>query len=162
MRLIIYGQPAPQGSKKFVGVNRAGRGVIIDASPRTRTWRGEVLDAVDRYMENNGSIFEPFSCAVHVHMVFSLVRPKTVTRKKRPHPSTAPDLSKLARATEDALTAARVWADDALVVGYTRLAKVYCGEDLDALDRPGCVVMIKPAPVSIELPLGGSRLQLEA
>ena len=162
MRLIIYGNPAPQGSKRFVGVNKAGRGVIIDANPRTRTWRADVIDAVDRYIENHGSTFEQFTCAVQVHMVFSLLRPKTVTRKKRPHPSAAPDLGKLARSTEDALTAARVWADDALVVEYTRLAKVYCDEDPDSLPRPGCLVLIAPAPVSIELGPRRALLQLEA
>lgn len=162
MRLVIFGNPAPQGSKRFVGVNKAGRGVIIDSTPRTRVWRSDVVDAAKRYMEIHGSDFEPFSCAVQVHMVFSLLRPKTVTRAKRPHPSVAPDLGKLARATEDALTAARVWGDDALVVEYTRLAKVYCGEDLDALDSPGAVVLIAPARPAIELPAGGARVQLKA
>lgn len=32
--------------------------------------------------------------------------------------------------------------DDARVVEYVRLAKVYPGEDKGALDRPGCVVTI--------------------
>jgi Holliday junction resolvase RusA-like endonuclease len=43
---------------------------------------------------------------------------------------------------EDALTAAGVWVDDARVVEYTRLAKVFCNEDPEALDRPGVVIHI--------------------
>ena len=53
-----------------------------------------------------------------------------------------PDLSKLARGVEDALVAAGVMKDDALIVEYTRLAKVYVGEDEEALDRPGVLILL--------------------
>jgi hypothetical protein len=44
--------------------------------------------------------------------------------------------------TEDALTDAGVWEDDSRVVEYKRLAKVFPGEDVDALDVPGAVIRI--------------------
>jgi Holliday junction resolvase RusA-like endonuclease len=45
-------------------------------------------------------------------------------------PASTPDLSKLLRSTEDALTGV-VWKDDARVVEYTRLAKYYVGHDAE-------------------------------
>jgi len=53
-----------------------------------------------------------------------------------------PDVSKLARSTEDALTAAGIWKDDARVVEYTRLAKVFPGEDRQSLEAPGVIIEI--------------------
>ena len=44
------------------------------------------------------------------------------------------------RSTEDALSDAGFWADDARVVEYGRLAKVFPGEDPDALQSPGVVI----------------------
>src|SRR5690606_25696178 len=85
-------------------------------------------------------------------MVFTLARPRSHYRTGRnahllrdsapARPTGAPDLSKLARATEDALTEAGVWKDDAAVVEYRRLAKVYPGSDPDALDQPGVLIRI--------------------
>lgn len=152
MHLIVYGHPAPQGSKKFMGRTSTGKGIIVDSSDSTKPWRADVKAAAERYMEINGSLFEPYSCALSVRMVFTFLRPKTVTRAKRSHPHVYPDLSKLARSTEDALSAAGLWKDDALVVEYTRLAKVYAGEDLEALDRPGCQMIIGPAAGAIPMP----------
>lgn len=163
MRLVVYGTPAPQGSKAYLGKTAVGRGVIVDASAKTRPWRADVKAAAERYIKERGAEFETYNQPLLLRMVFSFIRPASVSRKKRSHPGVYPDLSKLARSTEDALTAAGVYRDDALIVEYARLAKVYVGEDLEALDRPGCLVIIRPMPV-IELgpvPLQ-HRLALEA
>jgi Holliday junction resolvase RusA-like endonuclease len=54
-----------------------------------------------------------------------------------------PDLSKLIRSTEDALTDAGVWTDDARVVAYHQPRKVYAGSaDPDALHTPGAVIRV--------------------
>lgn len=151
MRLAVYGNPAPQGSKSFIGTTKLGRGIIVDSSPKTRPWRADVKYAAERYIEARGG-WEPFDGAVQVRMVFSFLRPATVSRRKRPYPSVYPDLSKLVRSTEDALTASGIWRDDALVVEYGRLAKVYCSEDLESLDRPGCLIVIeekKEMPIEV-------------
>jgi crossover junction endodeoxyribonuclease RusA len=59
-------------------------------------------------------------------------------------PDRIPDLSKLCRSTEDALTDAGVWADDARVVRYGDLGKVYVSSpDPDALDVPGAVIRVR-------------------
>ena len=66
--------------------------------------------------------------------------------RRRTHPCRTPDLSKLARSTEDALTTAGLWRDDARVVEYTRLAKVYPGEDPESLSSPGVRIVVEPLP----------------
>jgi hypothetical protein len=58
----------------------------------------------------------------------------------QPAPYRTPDLSKLTRSTEDAITEAGLWADDARVSEYIRLAKVWPRFDPDALHVPGCVI----------------------
>jgi len=159
MIIQVYGNPAPQGSKKFMGTTKSGRGILVEANSRTTPWRADVMTAARAVLDHLGWPM-PFDKAVVARMVFSFARPVSVKRAKRPFCSVAPDLSKLVRATEDALTAAGVWADDALVVEYTRLAKVYCGEDEEALDRPGCLIVVgwqvDSIPVEGPLPRKGS------
>jgi hypothetical protein len=74
-----------------------------------------------------------------VFMVFTMKRP-TSARKADFAPYKTPDLSKLCRSTEDACTEAGLWADDARVSEYVRLAKVWTGYDDDALETPGVLV----------------------
>lgn len=151
MQIIVYGTPAPQGSKNYVGhtkVNPAtgkSRAILKEQSDALTPWRSDVITAC------RGIEQEPFSTAVVARMIFTQRRPKSVKRDKRPWPSIAPDLSKLCRATEDALQAAGVLVDDALIVEYTRLAKVYVDEDPEALDRPGCLIMLGALIDSIPL-----------
>jgi hypothetical protein len=95
-------------------------------------------------------------------MVFTFIRPKSVSRAKRARPCTYPDLSKLCRATEDAITSSGLWRDDSLVVEYTRLAKVFCNEDLEALPRPGCLIHIEKAPTAVVLAGWKPTLEIEA
>jgi crossover junction endodeoxyribonuclease RusA len=87
---------------------------------------------------------QPMICGpVIVDMIFTMKKPKSAPKTKRTWPKSAPDLSKLARSTEDALTIAGVYEDDARIVEYGRLAKVFPGEDPDALESPGCLIRIR-------------------
>ena len=139
--IVVYGDPAPQGSKRYLGETKAGRGIIVESNPRTRPWRADVSAAARAVLDKEPQ--EPFACAVGVRMAFSFARPKSVRFTKRPYPSIAPDLSKLVRSTEDALSAAGVWKDDALVI-WLMASKVYCGEDPSALTTPGCTIIVRP------------------
>ena len=70
--------------------------------------------------------------------------------KKRPsHPMRTPDLSKLVRSTEGAITSAGLWRDDARVVECTA-AKTYpahvMGAHPEALPAPGCRITIELYP----------------
>lgn len=141
--LIVFGTPAPQGSKRHVG-----GGVMIESSKKVKPWRDAVRsDAVEI---RAGA--EPLDGPLVADMVFTFNRPKSHYRTGKnahllrddapPRPTGAPDLSKLARSTEDALTDAGLWRDDSRVVEYRRLAKVYAGADPDALNSPGATIRV--------------------
>lgn len=156
MIIVARGEPAPQGSKRLLNKGDASRAaVIVDNSPRLAPWRSDVINAARDAMKKPGTNLIPLSNLlmdgpIIARMVFSFRRPKTVKFTKRPFPSVYPDLSKLCRATEDALKAAGAIMDDALIVEYTRLAKVYCNEDPEALDTPGCYIVL-----GLAMPLEG-------
>lgn len=145
IRLIVIGKPAPQGSKRHLG-----NGIMVEQSKNVKPWREAVRSEAVRVMDGQ----PPIMTGVRVDMVFTAARPKHHYRtganahllrdNAPPRPAVAPDLSKLARSTEDALTDAGVWRDDCLVVEYGRLAKVWAGEDPDALLSPGVVIRIYP------------------
>jgi crossover junction endodeoxyribonuclease RusA len=138
LTIVVYGIPAPQGSKKFVGLAKSGRGILVESSKKVRPWRQDVkAAAIDA---RAGA--EPIDAPVRVRMVFTMPKPASAPKRKRTFPCRMPDLSKLARSTEDALTEAGVWRDDARVVEYNRLAKVYPGEDVESLDIPGVRIEI--------------------
>ena len=141
IRIVVRGTPAPQGSKSFKGMTNAGRAILTESSKKVRPWRQDVKAAAEAYRERTG--LAPIDAPVVVRMIFTLPKPKSAPKTRRTYPMRTPDLSKLARSTEDALTDAGIWADDARVIDYGRLAKVFPGEDPDALDSPGCVIEIR-------------------
>lgn len=135
----VYGMPAPQGSKKFVGTTKTGRGLLVESSKKVKPWRMDVKAAAEAIATAIGG---PLDGPLRVSMVFTLPKPASAPKTRRTWPDRKPDVSKLARSTEDAISDAGLWADDARVVEYTRLAKVFPHEDQDALDRPGVRVRI--------------------
>lgn len=148
--ITVYGQPAPQGSKRHVG-----NGVMIESSKKVKPWRADVKAAATGAVDLLPG-WTPLDGPLSVSMVFTTLRPKghygtgrnagTVRASAPSRPATIPDLSKLVRSTEDALTAL-VWADDARVVEYRRLGKHYAGSsEPDVLDVPGCVIRVWPLP----------------
>lgn len=146
VEIIVFGNPAPQGSKKFVGVNKAGRGIMVESVKSVRPWRMDVKAAAEEVMRSRGDTLALDGPLV-VSMVFTLAKPSSAPKRRTTYPDRKPDLSKLVRSTEDALTDAGFWVDDARVVEYSRLAKVFPCEDIEALPRPG--VRIKVGPRSV-------------
>lgn len=144
IEFIVYGSPAPQGSKKFVGTTKSGRGLMVESSKKVKPWRMDVKQAAEKLRDSllGKTPITPLEGPLAVSMVFTLPKPTSAPKKRRTWPDRKPDLSKLARSTEDAISDAGLWADDARVVEYTRLAKVFPGEDLDALMVPGVRVRI--------------------
>lgn len=147
--VAVRGTPAPQGSKKgFYNKNLKRVQVVDDNKETLKPWREAVRsDAV-----NAMTLPKPIDTAVVVDLVFTFHRPKSHYRSGRnahllrdgapPRPEGKPDLDKLARSTGDALTDAGVLRDDSRIAEYGRLAKVWVGEDPDALDTPGVVIRI--------------------
>lgn len=131
----VRGHPKPQGSKRHVG-----NGVMVESCKGLRPWRTDVkLTAV----EARGAA-PTLDGPLVARVVFTVAKPSAAPKRRRTWPATKPDLPKLLRAIEDALSDAGLWRDDARVVEYQRLAKVYHGEDPEALDSPGVRIVVAP------------------
>lgn len=148
MTITVYGMPAPQGSKRYVGTSKAGRGILIESSAKVRPWRQDVKAAAIELVQRRGvgavapvNEFGRMDGPINVRMVFTLPKPKSAPKRARSWPDRKPDLSKLVRSTEDALTDAGVWEDDARIVRLVA-TKCYPGEGTDSLHIPGCVIHI--------------------
>jgi Holliday junction resolvase RusA-like endonuclease len=182
LRIVVLGQPAPQGSHRSFAVRRkdadgqwqyTGKTVHAESSEaRVDRWRSDVMAAAAeriacRCDDNCGALAlgYPLNEPVVARMVFTFARPKShyrtganahLLRDAAPRrPQGTPDLSKLLRSTEDALTAAGVLRDDCLIVDYTRAAKVWAKEDDEALALPGAFIEIYPlgpAPPPLAFP----------
>lgn len=141
LAVVVYGQPAPQGSKSFKGLTATGRGILAESSKAVKPWRTDVKNATEQAIAQVPS-WVPLDGPICAKIVFTVPKPASAPKRRRTWPDRMPDLSKLLRSTEDALTSAGAWRDDARVVEYLRLAKVYPGEDRDALASPGAVIRI--------------------
>lgn len=127
IRFTVPGVPQTAGSKRGFPLKMPDgklRVRVVDDNPKSRDWKTAVTQtAAENY---RGELIE---CPVALELVFDLVRPKGHFGKRGllasapGHPAVKPDVLKLARAVEDALTGV-IWRDDALVV-EERLVKRY-------------------------------------
>lgn len=148
--ITVYGSPAPQGSKRHVG-----GGVMVEMSKGVKPWRQDVKAAALQVMPSQ-PLDGPLAASVVLTMRDQPTGKPTWwpaglrwSSKFRTRPASTPDLSKLLRSTEDALTGV-VWKDDARVVEYVRLAKYYVGDPAsDVLDRPGAVIRVWQLPPAV-------------
>ena len=136
IEIWVDGTPAPQGSKRHVG-----RGIMVESSKKVKPWRAAVAAAAREAMQGREMLRD---CPIRFSVAFFFVRPASHRSKRgglkpsaRKRPHVQPDLSKLLRATEDALTGI-VWDDDARVV-EGRISKLY--DDLG--HGPGARMMIE-------------------
>lgn len=108
--LRVYGNPAPQGSKRVFN----GR-VVEAAGEKLKKWRKEIAAECAAVRKEHPDVF--FTDAVVVEVEFYLPRPSSVSYKKRPHPIVPPDLDKLCRGLLDGIGQSEViWGDDSQVV----------------------------------------------
>lgn len=149
LSFTVRGTPAPQGSKRVgtAGGKAGGRAVLVENSKRVRPWREAVKEAaraaIDERRADGDWVLS--NAPVGLEVYFRFPRPKGhygtgrnagKLRASAPlRPAVAPDLSKLIRSTEDALTEAGVWRDDALVVSVVA-GKFY------SEDGPGATITI--------------------
>jgi Holliday junction resolvase RusA-like endonuclease len=160
--VTVAGRVAPQGSKSAFSpchqdakrCARCRRAHLVkinqvEKSRYLKAWRGAVAAAA-RAQFGGPLLDGPLSASV----IFSLERPGShylhrkagdVIRPDAPrYPADTPDLSKLLRATEDALTGT-VWVDDARVVTYTCLRMVYAQDSPPvpgAPPGPGAMIVV--------------------
>lgn len=152
LSFVVYGLPGPQGSKSFKGVSKKGRAILVESSAKVKPWRECVHFTALAVRDRR----PPLDGPLRVHMVFTLPKPRSAPKRAKSWPMKMPDLSKLARSTEDALTTAGIWRDDARVVEYGLLAKRYPGEGYGALEAPGVWIVIE----RMDVPAAGLLPQL--
>jgi Holliday junction resolvase RusA-like endonuclease len=163
LMIVVKGGPKPQGSHDGIPIWKGGpcpvcrqrRFIRVAVIPRTtialKGWRDAVTAAAKTTMEEAG--LAPIKGPVTLSMTFSIARFTNQYRTGRfSHllrddapcwHCQDPDLSKLARATEDALTDGGVWHDDNQVVEYARLAKAWTLESF----HPGANAPVLPAAI---------------
>ena len=148
LQIVAMGDPAPQGSKKIVGLQKRGlaRANLIDANgPKLRAWRSTVIQAA-RVAAEEVDWQMIIDIPVWVHMAFtmrpSIEQAKRISRAPGlPAPShRMPDLDKLERAVLDSLTMAHVIIDDRIVARLTA-SKSYAGS-MGAMEKPGVAIWL--------------------
>jgi Holliday junction resolvase RusA-like endonuclease len=116
----VHGNPAPGGSKRAFALP-GGRGIrVVDANKNAGSWKLDVARAASEAMQGQS----PMGGPLRLELRFYRSRPKghylgsDVNRPLRPsapeYPATRPDVLKLARAVEDAMTGI-VYVDDAQI-----------------------------------------------
>lgn len=120
MKIRVYGDPAPQGSKTARVIN--GHVVMWESSKKLPEWRESVVMAAKVwFMENNN---QTMLGPVSLHCTFHMPKPKSVSRQ---YPNVAPDLDKLLRGVGDALQISGVISNDSQIVSI-QADKVYASE----------------------------------
>ncbi len=145
IHFFVPGIPRPGGSKNAFPFKRkdGSTGVrLTDAGKHTKKWR-ECVSAAARQAYSGPVLTEALALA----MVFYMPRAKghygtgrNAGKLKASAPAfhtKAPDLTKLVRAAEDALTGI-IWLDDSQVV-HQKVGKVYTSDEF-----PGVLITIKP------------------
>lgn len=126
----VHGLPQTQGNHR---VSRAGR--IYDSNRNLMAWRDSVKWAV---VKDFATRTRPLvNGAVALEVIFYLPRPKSTRREL---PAVKPDLSKLVRSTEDALTEVGAYEDDSRIV-QLNISKRYCSHD--EMSTPGARIRIR-------------------
>ena len=128
----VDGLPAPQGSKAFNGISKkSGHAILAESSKKVKPWRKAVEEAARKAQ---GPDWEPIDGPVLLVVEFYMPRPKGHPKNRRTLPDRTPDLSKLLRSTEDAMTYAGTYADDGRIVGHVQRERY--ATDLDAFRLP--------------------------
>lgn len=122
MEFFVPGRVAPQGSKRYVGGNKASGGRFIEASKYLPAWRSAVTESAKQAIAAHDWV--TVDGPVEMTITFYIDRPASISEKKRPLPIVPPDIDKLCRAILDALTNAGVYGDDGQVVKL-HASKVY-------------------------------------
>jgi Holliday junction resolvase RusA-like endonuclease len=127
IEIVVYGLAQPAGSKRVVPAG--GRYVVVDANKKAKPWKEAVSQVAGKVMVGKAMFQGP----VYLTVIITMPRPKGhfgtgknagKVRESAPRwHSSKPDLLKMLRGIEDALTGV-VWRDDAQVASH-RAAKEY-------------------------------------
>lgn len=146
VRIWVPGIAKPAGSKRafaFVGKDGKPHSRVVDACAKGKSWQACVREAAAVQMHDR----ELMSGGLSVDMVFVMQRPMKHYNARgelkdgfaAEAPTKRPDVLKLARGVEDALTGI-VWRDDSLIV-EEYLIKQYVKQ---YADKPGVQIDVRP------------------
>ncbi|MET4780835.1 crossover junction endodeoxyribonuclease RusA [Glaciihabitans sp. UYNi722] len=110
---FVPGDPAPKGSKRFVGLTRTGRGILIESSKRVAPWTAAVMVATESAVDFPAR-FDAIDTAVTVTTRFLIVKPKH-NHDDYPTSLRVGDLDKLLRSTLDGIVQGGLLKDDKFV-----------------------------------------------
>lgn len=124
IRFTVYGECQPAGSKRAFMRPGMKFPVVVDDNPNSKGWKRQIAAAAGALMQGRALLDGPLSITV----TFYRPRPKghfgsgrnagSLRASAPTHPVTKPDLLKLARAVEDALTGI-VYRDDSQICEET-------------------------------------------
>jgi Holliday junction resolvase RusA-like endonuclease len=133
--VFVKGTPAPQGSKKWLGVTTPkdgsrGKPRFEESSKGLKGWRSEIRRVVTPLMEGRELLDGPLEVRVrfvfqrpqHHHVAGDRSRPLKANAPV--YHAQAPDLSKLLRGMEDDLNKL-VWTDDSRIARFVDPVKVW-------------------------------------
>lgn len=142
----VYGLPQTAGSKRaFIVKTKGGgqRAIVTDDNAKGKDWKGDVKQAAAAVVQAGQPLLQG---PLRLSLVFFMPRPAShygsgknasVVKASSPrHPDKKPDVLKLARCVEDALTGV-LWVDDAQITSEN-LVKRYC----EFGQQPGCQVIL--------------------
>lgn len=151
LKFFVPGIPAPGGSKTGFYNKKLNRVLMSPASKNTKPWMQAVAGTVRSLYDG-----APLTGPLRLHMQFRMLRPKghygsgknagVVKERYVPAlPTVKPDLTKLVRATEDALTGI-LWIDDTQVVAGV-YSKIYVERDPGVRIEVSEVSYVTPFPI---------------
>jgi Holliday junction resolvase RusA-like endonuclease len=120
IQFTVFGTAKPAGSKRAFRLKNSNRVVLTDANKNSKPWKAEVAQVAGRHVNGAGLLRDPLD----VHFVFYVARPKghftskgelSAKGQRESFPAKRPDVLKLARGVEDALTGV-LYADDSQIV----------------------------------------------
>lgn len=146
---VVFGTPEPKGSTKaFVRkMGNVHRAIVTSDNPNLKRWEQLVRFEAQTAMRKYGYDTSPFfDGPVAIRMRFGLIRPPSVSEKKRPHPTVKPDLDKLCRAAIDPLIGV-LFRDDAQVCKLLDPEKFYVPEGRPAFAEIAVMAYTNTSPL---------------
>lgn len=116
LSFTVHGVAVPKGSARAFVPKGWSRPIITSDNKNLKAWEQVVRAELQRVMAeaDRAVLMALFDAPIALRFVFHMPRPKS-TPKREKHPMKKPDLSKLIRSTEDALSGV-AFRDDARVV----------------------------------------------
>lgn len=115
IQLFIPGNPVPQGRPRAYV---RGKHASVYEDAKSKDWKHVIAVHARAWLLGNDikeGDWKLIDTAIKLEITFKLLRPKSVSAKKRPEPITRPDLDNLVKAVKDALSGV-LWRDDSQVI----------------------------------------------